>query len=335
VTALLEAHSVSKEFAVRRGLLQGNAGFLKAVEDVDLQVHEGDCLALVGESGSGKTTLGRCLIGLERPTSGSVSFQGDDLMSLPRAELRKRRREFQMVFQDPYGSLNPRMRVGRILAEPLAVHSIGKKIERGERVARLLEMVGLPPEAAERFPHEFSGGQRQRIGIARALATEPALVIADEPVSALDVSVQAQIINLLLALRRELGLTLIVIAHDLAMVQLAATRVAVMYMGRIVEEGSTSKVFGSPEHPYTRSLLEAVPVPDPARKARRTSIEGELPSPMNPPAGCAFHPRCPIAIDRCRSDRPELEASQVTNHRVACHLPGNTDASGSGTFQPE
>ena len=332
---LLQVDSLRKEFVVRRGLLQATSGVLTAVDGVNLSLDEGDCLALVGESGSGKTTLGRCLIGLETPTSGAVRFRGKDLANMPRRELRRRRREFQMVFQDPYGSLNPRMKVGRILAEPLEVHRIGDRSERRHRVEQLLTLVGLPEDAAQKYPHEFSGGQRQRIGIARALATEPSLVIADEPVSALDVSVQAQIVNLLLRLREELGLTMILIAHDLAMVQLAATRVAVMYLGRIVEEGPTEKIFMSPEHPYTHSLLASVPVPDPSRRRTRTPLRGELPSPLAPPGGCAFHPRCPKVIDRCRGERPELESTGSPRHRVACHLPGPPDPGGGGTFDLE
>ena len=318
---LVEARGIVKEFPVRRGLLQRSTGTLKAVDGVDLRIEEGECLAIVGESGSGKTTLARCLVRLVEPSAGEVRFRGESLYDLDAATLRRRRRDFQIVFQDPYGSLNPRMRVGAILAEPLQVHGLVPRAGRRRRVEELLEMVGLPAAAADRYPHEFSGGQRQRIGIARALATEPALLIADEPVSALDVSVQAQIINLLMDLRERLGLTLLVIAHDLGVVRRVADRVAVMYLGRLVELAANRQLFSRPQHPYTASLLSAVPSRDPGARGRRIVLGGELPSPSDPPAGCAFHPRCPIARPRCGDEVPALEEID-DGHRAACFYPG-------------
>jgi oligopeptide/dipeptide ABC transporter ATP-binding protein len=317
---LVEIQGLVKEFPVRRGLLQRTVANLRAVDSVNLTIEKGECVALVGESGSGKTTLARCLIRLLEPTSGAVLFQGEDLTTLDGSNLRKRRRDFQMVFQDPYGSLNPRMKIGKILSEPLEVHDLVPKSDRRARVEELLDLVGLPADAADRYPHEFSGGQRQRIGIARALATEPALLIADEPVSALDVSVQAKVINLLMELRRRLDLTVLVIAHDLGVVRRVADRVAVMYLGRIVELADNEALFSRPQHPYTRSLLSAVPRVRPGRD-QRIVLQGELPSPSDPPRGCAFHPRCPIAEERCKSEEPPLE--EVDNgHLAACHFPG-------------
>lgn len=325
---LVEIRDLVKEFPVRRGLLRKSIGRLKAVDGVDLEVEQGECLALVGESGSGKTTLGRCLLRLIEPTRGSIEFRGEDLLALEGSNLRSARRDFQMVFQDPYGSLNPRMRIGRILSEPLEVHDVVPKADRPARVSELLDLVGLPASAAERHPHEFSGGQRQRIGIARALATGPALLVADEPVSALDVSVQGQIINLLMRLRRKLDLTILFIAHDLGVVRRVADRVAVMYLGRIVETASNEDLFSSPQHPYTASLLSAVPVTDPSRRGARIVLGGELPSPVDPPSGCAFHPRCPIVDDRCRAESPHLEAKSK-GRIAACHKPGDLSLEGT------
>ncbi len=274
---LLEVRGLTKVYSVRRGLLQRQQGEIRALDGVDLTLQRGECYAVVGESGSGKTTLGRCIVRLLQPTSGQVLFQGVDLTALHGEELRRRRRGFQMVFQDPYGSLNPRLRVGSVLREVLDVHRLGSAAERPGRVAELLRQVGLEPDAADRFPHEFSGGQRQRIGIARALATEPQLLVADEPVSALDVSVRAQIINLLSDLQRRLGLTVLLIAHDLAVVEQVADRVAVMYQGRIVEEATAADVFRDPRHAYTRSLLSAVPIADPRRRQKRRKVHVPLP----------------------------------------------------------
>lgn len=326
-TPILEARNLRKSFPVKRGVLQRTIAEVQAVRSVDLRIAPAEIYALVGESGSGKTTLGRCLIRLIEPTSGEVLFQGEDLLRLDRTELRRRRRHFQMVFQDPYGSLNPRMRIGKALAEPLAIHEIVDKVDREAEVDRLLEMVGMPASAKRRFPHEFSGGQRQRIGIARALAPRPVFLVADEPVSALDVSVQAQIVNLLKDLQETLQLALLFIAHDLAVVARTSDRVGVMYLGALVEEGPTSTVFDDPQHPYTVSLLSAVPVPEPGAGRSRIVLPGEPPSPTEPPSGCPFHPRCPIAEERCRSDEPELTETSL-GHMVACHFPGELDAAG-------
>ncbi|HEX6201765.1 MAG TPA: ABC transporter ATP-binding protein [Thermoanaerobaculia bacterium] len=317
---LLSAEGLVKHFPVRRGLLGRRRGVVRAVDGVGLAVERGECLALVGESGSGKTTLGRCLVRLIEPDAGRVFFAGEDLLALPPGELRRRRRRFQMVFQDPDGSLNPRRTVGQAVGEPLAVHRLGDRPWRRRRTAELLDLVGLPGDAAGRYPHELSGGQRQRVGIARALATEPDLVVADEPVSALDVSVRAQVINLLASLGQRLGLAMVFIAHDLALVEHLADRVAVMFLGRIVEEGPREAVFARPLHPYTVALLSAVPVPDPAVHRPRL-IPGELPSALDPPPGCPYHPRCPIARDRCRRDTPPL-AGPDPAHRAACWYPG-------------
>jgi oligopeptide/dipeptide ABC transporter ATP-binding protein len=314
---------------VRRGLLQRVTGQVKALDGISLDIAQGECFALVGESGSGKTTFGRCVLRLQEPTAGVVRFQGEDLLALPPAELRQRRKHFQVVFQDPYGSLNPRMRVHSILSEPLEVHDMVPETERTERIEELLTLVGLTKDAGRRFPHEFSGGQRQRIGIARALAPEPSLLVADEPVSALDVSVRAQIINLLVDLQNRFGLTMIFIAHDLAVVEQTADRVGVMYLGRIVELGPTRDIFAAPQHPYTVSLLSAVPVADPTRRRERILLAGEPPSPLSPPPGCPFHPRCPIAKDRCREEEPVLTES-TDGRQVACHYPGELEPVGVG-----
>jgi oligopeptide/dipeptide ABC transporter ATP-binding protein len=306
-------------------LLQRSTGVLKAVDGVSLDIAAGECFSLVGESGSGKTTLGRSIMRLIEPTSGAIRFQGDDLTSLKPGELRRRRRYFQMVFQDPYGSLNPRMRIDRALAEPLIVHRVVQPNLRDQRLRELMDLVGLPAEALRRYPHEFSGGQRQRIGIARALATEPLFLVADEPVSGLDVSIRAQIINLLVDLQRRLSLAILFIAHDLAVVEQIADRVGVMYLGRIVEMGSRKRIFASPQHPYTASLLSAVPVPETDRAKKRIVLAGDSPSPMDPPAGCPFHPRCPIARTGCATDIPRLQ-EVATGHEVACHFPGELES---------
>ncbi|MDH3744594.1 MAG: ABC transporter ATP-binding protein [Acidobacteriota bacterium] len=329
MTALLEVQGLAKHFPVKRGLLQRMTGQVRALDRVDIGLDEGETYALVGESGSGKTTLGRCVLRLIEPTSGRILFRGDDIAVLSRRELRRRRRFFQMIFQDPYGSLNPRMRVVQIVGEPLAVHRLVERQARRAEVERLLDLVGLDSGALDRYPHEFSGGQRQRIGIARALATRPQLIVADEPVSALDVSVQAQIINLLEDLKVRLGLTLLFISHDLAVVHQIADRVGVLYLGRLVEEASSGRLFSRPQHPYTISLLSAVPVPvpvaspgpEPQNGRTRLVLPGEPPSSVDPPSGCRFHPRCPIAQARCETDPPVL-ASVADGHSVACHFPG-------------
>ncbi len=300
---------------------------MRAVDGADLELRRGEIVALVGESGSGKTTLARALLRLIEPTAGEVLFRGRDLSTFSGRELRRQRRHFQMIFQDPFASLNPRHRVGRILAEPIIVHRLASRAELPQRVSELLSQVELPDSAAQRLPHEFSGGQRQRIGIARALATNPEIVIADEPVSALDISVRAQILNLLADLRNQLGLAMLFIGHDLALIERTADRIAVMYLGRIVEIGERGRLFSQPAHPYTTALLSAIPTLDPGQRRRRISLLGEPGNAAAPPPGCPFHPRCPIARDRCSWQRPPLAANsqQHPNHRVACHFPGELE----------
>jgi oligopeptide transport system ATP-binding protein len=319
---LLEVRDLVKHYPVSAGLLGRQIGLVRAVDGVSFTIRRGETLGLVGESGCGKTTTGRCILQLERPTSGSVRFEGQELTTLPPAALRTVRRRIQVIFQDPYSSLNPRMTVGQIVGEPLAVHGLVKEpADRAARVQELLRQVGLLPQHGRRYPHELSGGQRQRVGIARALSLEPSLIICDEPVSALDVSIQAQIINLLEDLRRELGLTYLFVAHDLSVVRHISDRVAVMYLGRIVELADRQTLYEGPRHPYTKALLSAVPIPDPVVEASRERVVlgGEVPSPLHPPRGCAFHPRCPIAVDECQRTRPELR--EITPaQRAACHL---------------
>jgi len=328
---LVTAAALSRDFPVRRGLLQRQLGVVRAVDRVDLVIRRGECLALVGESGSGKTTLGRCLIRLLEPSSGRIVFAGEDLLALRPRALRSLRRRFQMVFQDPGDSLDPRRRIGSILAEPLVLHTRLGRAERAARIAELLALVGLLPEHAGRLPHQLSGGQRQRVGIARALAAGPDLLVADEPVSALDASVRSQVLDLLAGLRARLGLALLFISHDLAAVEKIADRVAVMYLGRVVEDAPREDLFRRPLHPYTVSLLSAVPIPDPRRRRARIVLAGEPPSPLAPPAGCAFHPRCPIGRPRCATERPPLaRAAGKTGEQetgegdraVACFYPG-------------
>ena len=316
VKPIVETRGLGKYFPVRRGAWGRVRGWVRAVDDVSLQVWPGETLGVVGESGCGKTTLGRLILRLLDATSGAAYFQGRNLADLDGRELRSLRRHMQMVFQDPYSSLNPRMRVRTLLGEGLRIHGLLEG-RMSERVAELLEMVGLPAGAASRYPHEFSGGQRQRIGIARALAVSPAFIVADEPVSALDVSVQGQIVNLLQDIQRDLGLTYLFIAHDLGVIRHVADRVAVMYLGRIVELATRDQLFGSPSHPYTRALMAAVPVPDPAARRQRMVLGGDVPSPARVPGGCAFHPRCPEARDRCRREVPGL-VDPGDGRRVAC-----------------
>jgi oligopeptide transport system ATP-binding protein len=319
---LLEVRNLVKHFPAGGGLFGGTGGVVRAVDGVSFTIARGETLGLVGESGCGKTTTGRCILQLERPTSGQVLFEGRDLTTLDATELRTVRRRMQVIFQDPYSSLNPRMTVGQIIAEPLAVHGIvPDRARRADRVRELLRHVGLLPQHAHRYPHQLSGGQRQRVGIARALAVEPALIVCDEPVSALDVSIQAQIINLLEDLQSTFGLTYLFVAHDLSVVRHISDRVAVMYLGKIVEITDRKALYDDPRHPYTRALLSAVPIPDPVLEARRERIVlgGEVPSPLNPPPGCVFHPRCPIAVDRCSQDIPDLREIRP-GHWGACHL---------------
>jgi oligopeptide transport system ATP-binding protein len=319
---LLEVRNLVKHFSVGGGMFGRRAGTVRAVDGVSFTLRRGETLGLVGESGCGKTTTGRCILQLERPTSGQVIFEGQDLAALSDADIRPFRRRMQVIFQDPYASLNPRMTVGQILAEPLAVHRlVPDRDGRRTRVRELLTRVGLLPQHADRYPHQMSGGQRQRVGIARALAVEPTLIVCDEPVSALDVSIQAQIINLLEDLQAELALTYLFIAHDLAVVRHISDRVAVMYLGKIAEMTDRQHLYENPRHPYTKALLAAVPIPDPVLEAQRAHsvLLGEVPSPLNPPSGCVFHPRCPIAIDRCRVEVPPLR-EVAPGHQAACLL---------------
>ena len=320
---LLHVQDLVKYFPIRRGVFRRQVGAVQAVDGISFDIYKGETLGLVGESGCGKSTAGRTILQLLKPTDGEVIFNGDDLVSLNRGEMRKRRRHMQMIFQDPYASLNPRMQVGSIISEPLNIHHIGNSASRKERVQELLSLVGLNPYFVKRYPHEFSGGQRQRIGIARALATNPSFIVADEPISALDVSIQAQVVNLLDDLKADLGLTYLFIAHDLSMVRYISDRVAVMYLGRIVEMGERDEVYDHPLHPYTQALLSAIPIPDPDVEATRKRIilEGDVPSPVNPPAGCRFNPRCAYATDICRQEDPEFRNMGTDNqlHMVACH----------------
>ena len=325
---LLRAEHVKKYFPIRSGvLLQREVARVHAVDDVSIELRTGETLGLVGESGCGKSTLARCIARLYPLTAGSVVFEGQDISRLSRRQLRPVRRELQMVFQDPYASLNPRKRVGEILSEPLRIHRHGNRDEIKRRVRELLELVGLSPEHINRYPHEFSGGQRQRIGVARALALHPKLIIADEPVSALDVSIQAQVINLLDDLQDELSLTYVFIAHDLGVVRHVSDRIAVMYLGKIVEVSPAEELYHRPIHPYTEALLSAVPIPDPDLSARRERIvlEGDVPSPISPPSGCRFHPRCRYATEICAQEEPPLVAHGAAGHVAACHHPLDAD----------
>ena len=319
---LLKVDDLAVHFPVRQGVFSKVAGHVRAVDGVSFDIPKGQTLSLVGESGSGKTTTGRAILRLVEPTRGTVTFAEQDVLGLDNKAMRSLRKEMQLIFQDPYGSLNPRMTVSSVLAEALKAHKLVDNSTQRDRILELLKLVGLPPEAADRYPNEFSGGQRQRIGIARALAVEPSLIIADEPVSALDVSIQAQILNLLKELQEKLGLTYLFIGHDLSVIRHISDYVAVMYLGRIVEIGTRDDIFDRPKHPYTQALLSAVPTPDPSKMLDRQILAGDIPSPIAPPRGCTFHPRCPDCQETCSQAVPELSAASET-HQVACpvHVP--------------
>jgi len=320
---LVRAEHVKKYFPIRKGILQREVARVHAVDDVSLEVRTGETLGLVGESGCGKSTLARCIARLYDLTDGTITFEGRDISRLSRRQLRPVRRELQMVFQDPYASLNPRKRVGAILSDPLRIHNYGDRAKIRTRVRELLDLVGLSPEHVNRYPHEFSGGQRQRIGVARAIALHPKLIIADEPVSALDVSIRAQVINLLDDLQDELSLTYVFIAHDLGVVRHISDRIAVMYLGKVVEISPAEELYRRPVHPYTEALLSAVPLPDPDLSAKREQIvlEGDVPSPVTPPSGCRFHPRCRYATEICAREEPPLVMHGSQGHVAACHHP--------------
>lgn len=320
-TPLVEVRNLAKSFPLRGGVLSRKTAEVKAVQGVSLQINKGETLGLVGESGCGKSTLGRCLLRLIEPSSGNIFFNGEDITNLNNKEMQRLRRKMQIIFQDPYASLNPRMKVKSIIEEPLIIHGLCNKDKqtRLHRVKELAQLVGLSQDSLDKHPHEFSGGQRQRIGIARALAVEPEFIVCDEPVSALDVSIQAQIINLLIDLQQKLGLTYLFIAHDLKVVEHISHQVAVMYLGKVVEQAPAEQLYTEPQHPYTQALLSAIPVPNPKEKKKRILLQGDLPSPINPPSGCHFHTRCPKAFEKCSHEAPQLETVKE-NHNKSCWL---------------
>lgn len=318
---LLEVRNLKQYFPVKGGFLGRTVNQVKAVDDISFDIYEGETLSVVGESGCGKSTTGRAILRLEEPTDGEVRFQGEDLLALNKSEMRKKRKDLQVIFQDPYASLNPRQTVGQILIEAMQIQKVIPRNQMRKRAIELLETVGLNAEQIDRYPHEFSGGQRQRVGIARALSVDPKLIIADEAVSALDVSIQAQVLNLLKSLQREFNLTYLFIAHDLGVVRHISDRIIVMYLGKIVEIADKKSLFENPQHPYTKALLSAIPIPDPEKKKERIVLKGDVPSPIDPPAGCRFHTRCPFATDICRAEVPELRNldHMKEGHRAACH----------------
>ncbi len=321
-TPLIEVRNITKHFPIHGGIFSREVASVKALSDVSFTINRGETLGLVGESGCGKSTLGRCILRLIEPTAGEVLFDGQDILKLGREEMRRLRRRMQIIFQDPYASLNPRMTVADIIGEPLDIHSLHRGPgQRTQRIEKLLDLCGLRRDATNRYPHEFSGGQRQRICIARALAVEPEFIVCDEPVSALDVSIQAQILNLMADLQQELKLTYLFISHDLKVVEHVSNRVAVMYLGKIVETAPAEDIYREPRHPYTKALLSAIPLPDPAIRRDRIILEGDVPSPINPPAGCYFHPRCPRAQADCREKHPLLEAKGAADHLASCFHP--------------
>ena len=336
---LLSVRNLSKRFSIKGGLLGREVGAVRAVQNISFDIYKGETLGLVGESGCGKSTLGRCILRLIEPSDGQIIFKGQDITKISNPEMRKLRRNMQIVFQDPYASLNPRMTVEEILGEPLIIHDLApNRDQRRKRIFELLDLVGLRREAISRFPHEFSGGQRQRICIARALAVQPEFLVCDEPVSALDVSIQAQIVNLMQDLQKELKLTYLFIAHDLKVVEHISNRVAVMYLGKMAEIADAEELYAHPKHPYTKALLSAIPIPDPNYKRDRVILQGDVPSPLNPPNGCYFHPRCPVVQAKCKTDFPALtEVGGVSIHQAACHYPSESPlpTRGNGLLKTE